>query len=153
MEPSMRRTFSVLGCLALLILPLLLKAPVLAETAGALSGQQQAAPPQNGEMEQNRPERRELREERQRLRAEHEQLEAEHDRLKVECMDAKGQDRSACEDKKRALHEQKEDLHKRMKEFHEKVEATRQQHPKSPHHASQGNGQAPVGSSAPQSQN
>jgi hypothetical protein len=122
----MRRTLQVLSCLAALAAPMALSTPSFADipSGGAPPG---AQPPHNGEMGQERAERREMREEREKIRAEHESLEAERDRIKVQCMDAKGQDRAACDEKRHAMHEKMEALHKRMKEFHEKTEAQRRE--------------------------
>jgi hypothetical protein len=134
----MRNALKIVGCLALIAVPLPFGCPAYAQQQagnGESTAQSQTGGTGGGAWNGECPERQELREERERIRTEHEQLESEHDTLKAQCMDAKGQDRSECTARKEDLHARMDALHERMKELHEKAMAD-----PGCHHDHKGNG-------------
>ena len=99
----MKKSFQLLGCLALIATPLI-------------------AMPTHAEQWQGNGGWTADHDEMEGMRIEHEQLEAETDRLKMECMDAKGQGRSSCEEQSKSLQMRKEALHQRMEAMHQRHE-------------------------------
>lgn len=116
----MRTIPKIFGTLAIMMMPLALSPPALAEPSGGSS-----PTPQAGMMEEQRIERKEFREEMSRLRGEHERLQAERDQLKVQCMNVKGEARGDCQAQWKTLGERGKALQAERKQLRHKMQADR----------------------------
>jgi len=107
----MKRTMQLLGCLAILALPVTAHAKMTTAPDGDGNSMWQA---QHQEMAQ--------------LREQRIDLQGERDRIKIQCMNVKGQDRTACEKRMSDLRAQEASLHQNMQNVSDHGEAMREEH-------------------------